>query len=273
MRYAAFTVDVDRDVNEARAGNVESLCRRSTVTRYTSTRKGLQALVEMLDDLGVRGTFFWEGRAAEVLSGELKLRNLMQGHEVAAHGYEHEDLTGESTGVRLSEEWLDAIVGRSLSAVEGAFGFCPEGFRCPYQHIDDTVARVLMQRGLRYDSTRFGEVGAGLRPYRLTSPLLEVPLAQGRDATGRRLQSYLWPMHEGRRGPDDYLHLMSLHDDGLLVLADHSWHIAESLDGECGANRMGRELAKVRRVLEGAMDRGIELVTVAEYLRSNAADR
>jgi peptidoglycan/xylan/chitin deacetylase (PgdA/CDA1 family) len=234
---------------------------------------GLERLVELLGDLGIRGTFFWEGRAAEVLATDLDLADMMRGHEVAAHGYEHEDLTGESTGVRPSGEWLDAIVGRSLSSVERVFGVRPDGFRCPYQHINGDVARVLMQRGLRYDSTLFGEVGPGLRPYPLEGELMEVPLAQCREVGGRRLQSYLWPMHEGRRGPDDYLRLLSSHSEGLLVLADHSWHLAESLGGERGGERAEREIGNVRKVLQGAMDRGLEFVTVSEHLRSIAADR
>ncbi len=269
MRYAAFTVDVDRDVNEPRAGTVESWCRGGAAPRYSSTREGLERLVAMLGELGIEGTFFWEGRAAEVLSERMDLKGLMRGHEVAAHGYEHEDLTGESTGVRPSEEWLDAIIGRSLSSVETVFGRRPDGFRCPYQHIDDTVARVLMQRGLLYDSTLFGDVGAGLRPYPLAGGLLEVPLAQCRESDGRKLQSYLWPMHEGRRKPDDYLRLASAHEDGLLVLADHSWHVVESLGGERGEERAEREVGKVKYVLKEMMARGIEFVTVSEHLRSN----
>lgn len=273
VRYAAFTVDVDRDVNEPRAGTVESQCRGGTGPRYSSTREGLELLVSMLDDLGIKGTFFWEGRAAEVLSERMDLGELMRGHEVAAHGYEHEDLTGDSTGIRPSEEWLDAIVGRSLSSIEEVFGRRPDGFRCPYQHIDGTVARVLMQRGLRYDSTLFGDVGAGLRPYPLAGDLMEVPLAQYREADGRKLQSYLWPMHEDRRGPDDYLRLASAHDDGLLVLADHSWHIIESLGGERGEERARREIGNVKKVLTMMMAQGIEFVTVGEHLRSILGDR
>lgn len=273
MRFAAFTVDVDRDVNEPGAGSVEGRCRGGAAPRYSSTREGLEILVEVLGELGIKGTFFWEGRAAEVLSEHMDLRGLMRGHEVAAHGYEHEDLTGESTGVQPSEEWLDAIVGRSLAAAETVFGWRPEGFRCPYQHIDGTVARVLMQRGLRYDSTLFGDVGTGLRPYRLDGELLEVPLAQDRDAGGKKLQSYLWPMHEGRRGPGDYLKLAAAHTEGLLVLADHSWHIAESLGGERGGERTEREAGNVRKVLRGALDLGIEFVTVSEYLRSSPGGR
>jgi hypothetical protein len=130
-----------------------------------------------------------------------------------------------------------------------------------------------MQRGLRYDSSLFGDVGPGLRPYRLEGELLEVSLAQGRDAAGKRLQSYLWPMHEGRRPPEDYDQLLTEHADGLLVLADHSWHIAESLGGELGPERLERETSKVRMVLESALDAGIEFETVGEYLRSHPGDR
>lgn len=101
---------------------------------------------------------------------------------------------------------------------------------------------------------------------------MEIPLAQCRDGDGRRLQSYLWPMHEGRRGPEDYLRLASAHTEGLLVLADHSWHISESLGGERGGERAEREIGRVRHVLKEMLDRGIEFVTVSEYLRSNRLD-
>lgn len=268
MRFAAFTVDVDRDVNEPRAGCIEGRCRGADGPRFSSTMNGLERLVRLLGDLDIKATFFWEGRAAEVLSPEHDLRELMRDHEVAAHGYDHEDLTGQATGVRPSEEWVDAIVGRSLSSLEAVFGVRPEGFRCPYQHIDDNVSRVLMRRGLRYDSTLFGEIGEGLRPYRLAGDLLEVPLAQCRDARGRLLQSYLWPLHESRRPPEDYDRLLSAHGEGLLVLADHSWHIAESLKGERGGDRAEREIENVRKVLRRALDMGIEFLTVSEYLRS-----
>ena len=268
MSFASFTVDVDRDVNEPRAGHVEGRCRGADGLRFSSTMDGLERLVRLLGDLDIKATFFWEGRAAEVLSADHDLKELMRGHEVAAHGYDHEDLTGHATGFRPSEEWADAIVGRSLSSLEAVFGTRPEGFRCPYLHIDEGVSRVLMRRGLRYDSTLFGEIGEGLRPYRLAGNLLEVPLAQCRDPRGRFLQSYLWPLHEGRRSPEDYDRLLSAHSAGLLVLADHSWHIAESLGGELSRDRAEREIENVRKVLQKALCMGHRFMTVSEYLSS-----
>ncbi|NLT37840.1 MAG: polysaccharide deacetylase family protein [Methanomassiliicoccus sp.] len=267
MRCAAFTVDVDRDVNEPREGAVEAACRGSPVPRYSSTREGLEIIVDMLDELGVKGTFFMEGEAAEVLSTDIDLRNLLNGHEVAAHGYAHEDLTGESTGIIPSEEWLDAIIGRSLAVIEDVTGVRPQGFRAPYQHINEQVVAVLQRRGLMYDSTLFAEMPSGLHPYLLPSGLIEVPLAQGRDATGRRMQSYLWPLHEGRREVNDYLQLIDGHEDGLFVLADHSWHIVESLSGVRSPQRAETEIGKVRHILQGTLDRGVEIVTLSNYIR------
>lgn len=260
-------MDVDRDVNEPRVGMVEAGCRGSPTPRYNSTLEGLEAIVALLNGLGIKGTFFLEGQAAEVLSRRTDLPALLRGHEVAAHGYAHEDLTGESTGVVPSEEWLDAIVGRSLAALEDIFGGRPNGFRAPYQHINELVARVLRRRGLKYDSTLFAEIDS-LHPYPLMDGLLEVPLAQSRDAAGRRIQSYLWAMHEGRRRPEEYAALMSQHSDGIMVLADHSWHIAESLGGESGGERMPREIAKVKDVLQSALSEGMEFMTLNEHLET-----
>jgi peptidoglycan/xylan/chitin deacetylase (PgdA/CDA1 family) len=265
MRGAVFTVDVDRDVNEPRAGKVEAGCRGSPMPRYDSTLEGLEAIVDVLNGLDIKGTFFLEGQAAEVLAQRTDLPALLRGHEVASHGYAHEDLTGESTGVVPSEEWLDAIVGRSLAALEDVFGGRPKGFRAPYQHINELVARVLRRRDLKYDSSLFAEIGS-LRPYPLINGLLEAPLAQGWDAAGRRIQSYLWAMHEGRRLPQEYLTLMSQHDDGIMILADHSWHLAESLGGQRGVERPSRESAKVREVLQSAVDEGLEFMTLNKYL-------
>jgi hypothetical protein len=268
MRCAAFTVDVDRDVNESRFGQVEGCSRSCPVPRFTSTSKGLELLVDLLDDLNIRSTFFLEGEVVEHWSGDRDLVGLLAGHEVASHAHAHEDLTGASTGIALSADWLDAIVGRSLATIEDSLGRRPVGFRAPYQHINEEVTRVLARRGLLYDSTLFADVASGLRGYRLPGGLLEVPLAQGRDRNDRKVQSYLWPLHEHRRMPADYLQLLTGFDEGILVLADHSWHVVESLNGLRTAEQTSQEVERVRQVLQGALDMGIGFMTLEEYVRS-----
>lgn len=267
MRHAAFTVDVDRDVNEPRPGQLEACSRNCATPRFTSTAKGLVLLVDLLNELGIRGTFFLEGETVERWPGERSLAEILDGHEIAAHGYAHEDLTGESTGIAPSPDWLDAIIGRSLAVIEDTVGRRPVGFRAPYQHINEQVAMALAGRGLLYDSTAFADVATGLHPYRLPSGLLEVPLAQGIDHRGRRLQSYLWPLHEGKRPVADYLHLLSQFDRGVLVLGDHSWHIVESLNGLRTDRQVVDEVDRTRQVLQGALDRGIGFMTLEAYCR------
>jgi peptidoglycan/xylan/chitin deacetylase (PgdA/CDA1 family) len=267
MRHAAFTVDVDRDVNEPRPGQLEACTRNCPAPRFTSTAQGLVLLVDLLNELGIRGTFFLEGETVERWPGEGSIAEILDGHEIASHGYAHEDLTGESTGIAPSPDWLDAIIGRSVAVIEDAVGRRPVGFRAPYQHINEQVTTVLAGRGLRYDSTHFADVAGGLRPYRLPSGLLEIPLAQGTDRQGKRMQSYLWPLHEGKRPVADYLHLLSRSDEGLLVLGDHSWHMVESLNGPRSARQVIEEVDRTRQVLQGALDQGLAFMTLEDYVR------
>jgi peptidoglycan-N-acetylglucosamine deacetylase len=272
MRLAAFTVDVDRDVNEPRPGQVEAGTRNCPAPRFTSTATGLVLLVDLLNELGIRGTFFLEGETVERWPGERSISEVLEGHEIAAHGYAHEDLTGESTGIAPSPDWLDAIIGRSVAVIEDATGHRSAGFRAPYQHLDEQAARVLAGRGLLYDSTEFAEVTGGLRPYRLPGGLLEIPLAQGRDRRGKRLQSYLWPLHEGKRPVADYIHLLSQYEEGMLVLADHTWHVPESLNGLRTSQQVIEEVDRTRRVLQGALDQGIVFMTLEEYVRREVVE-
>ena len=225
-------------------------------------------MVDLLSELGIRGTFFIEGELVERWSGKADLPGLLRGHEVASHAYAHEDLTGGSTGLPPSPDVLDAIIGRSAAAIEDAFGRRPAGFRAPYLHFDDRIAEALVRRSFRYDSSLFADLPGGPRCYRLPSGLAEVPLAQERDDHGRKLQSYLWPMHEGKRRPADYHRLMRHQEGGITVLADHTWHIVEGRNGLRTDEEIVNELDLVRQMLQGALDSGIEFMTLEEHVRS-----
>jgi len=98
MTFAAFTIDVDRDVNLPLPGKMEasSMEREGGARpRFTSSRRGLELLVDLLGEWGIRGTFFIEARTAKEVAKDLDLSDLVKGHEVGCHGFEHEDLTGD----------------------------------------------------------------------------------------------------------------------------------------------------------------------------------
>lgn len=259
-RELIFTVDVDRDVNMPVKGCLAagSIDRGAGVApRFSSSELGLRLLCDLLDEVGVRGTFFVEGRTSEIIDC-----SPMYGSCVGFHGYDHEDLSGESTGVKLTSEETYDVLSRGLSAVEENVGR-PTCFRAPYMTADESVLRSVMDMGVHCDSSSYYRVSEG-EP--VTEPIpgmtcYRVPKTRDRD--GRNMAAYLWPMHEGKRPPSDYVGMASAADDGPLVLATHSWHIVEGRDGGLMDDAGVKEnLRNVREVLEGILDLGFRSAVV-----------
>lgn len=252
-RRLVFTVDLDRDVNFHRDGEIAagSMDRgQGTGPRFSSSEKGLQLLLELLDDLGIRGTFFVEGRTAETIdcSG-------IRGHCVGFHGYDHEDLTEVDSVYGILKKGFDTVKD-CISE--------PSCFRAPYMKIDGRVYGALGELGIGHDSSVYGAPGA--LPYTV-SGIIEHPVAKGKDRNGKTIAAYLWPMHEGKRGPEDYLDLAASFDKGDLVLSTHSWHMVERRDeGAMSANLISENLIRTRTVLEGILDMGFEPKVLTEAL-------
>jgi peptidoglycan/xylan/chitin deacetylase (PgdA/CDA1 family) len=272
MRYAAFTVDVDRDANLAERGRYEAGSRAmsgtETAPRFASSGKGLRLLSELLEELDIRATFFLEGDAIRDFTRHNDVRSLLQKHEVACHGVCHEDLTGESTGICLSGEQVGDIAKESRSIVQDIVGRDPVGFRAPYQHINSAGIGALAKVGFSYDSSKTENIIDGkIGPSKLDNGMFEVPLACGKDSRGKKIVSYLWPMHEGKRAAGDYLDLASSFRSGYLVLATHSWHLAETFErGVLDPKQSASEIEKTRTVLTGMLDQGIRFRTIEDYL-------
>ncbi len=267
MRYAVFTVDVDRDVNVAEQGRYDSASTvRGTETssfRTESSARGLQLIADLLDDLGMKATFFLEGDTLRAIARKVDVRELLASHEVGCHGVCHEDITGESTGICLTGLEIESLVSESASIVKDVAGKDPAGFRAPYLHTNSETLAILAMKGFKYDSSKTFTIKQGrIGPYRLEEGIWELPVARGLDAKGKHIVSYLWPMHEGRRKPDDYLDLALGIKQGCLVIATHSWHIVETYGGGLLNDDQVRDnLSHVRRVLEGVRDMGLEFHT------------
>jgi len=263
MRVAAFTVDVDRDVNLPAKDRMQALSKchdgEREETRFDSSTRGLTLLVRLLDELGISATFFFEGDTLLHISKQANARELLASHEVACHGVCHEDITGESTGVPLTDHELEQMLDDGSKIVRDVFGVDPIGFRAPYQHIDGRALEMLQRKGFSYDSSMTKAVdGEGdLRPWKIAGDLVEVPLAQGKDAHGKRIVSYLWPMHEGKRAPSDYIDMAHGMRSGTLVMATHSWHVVETYAGGLlPQGRVEHDLNALRQVLEGITAQG-----------------
>ena len=251
-RKLIFTVDLDRDVNFPMEGSVAagSIDRgEGTSPRFSSADKGLDILLDVLDDVGMKATFFVEGRTAEVLDC-----SRISGHCIGFHGYDHEDLTGSSTGVVFDDDSLDGILRRGFDAVSDNVSR-PVCFRAPYMSCDDRVLRSVSDLGIRHDSSVYSFNGA--QPYTVGFGITEHPVPKGRDVNGKTIAAYLWPMHEGKRLPEDYIHMASEVGEGDHIIATHTWHMVERREGGPLDDRgISLNASMVHEVLSGILDLG-----------------
>src|SRR3954454_22910169 len=121
--------------------------------RHPSVTRALPRVRSLLDEAGVRATFFVEGRNAELYPDTLA-GLAADGHEVACHGWCHE---------RWSE--LDPARERGLLDRAGeamaALGIDLRGFRPPGGRLTSASLRLLRELGFTHCSPA-GE-GAGVR--------------------------------------------------------------------------------------------------------------
>ena len=250
-RKFLFTVDLDRDVNlpvegSMAAGSVDR--GFGTSPRFESAERGLSVLLDVLDDVGMKATFYVEGRTSEVVDC-----SVLSGHCIGFHGYDHEDLTGVSTGVPMDADVVEGVMRRGFDAVRDNVSE-PVCFRAPYMVSSPDILAALGRLGIRSDSSVYSFDGCS--PYVLPCGISEYPVPKARDSDGRVIAGYLWPMHEGKRVPQQYIDMASSCDD-VFMLATHTWHMVESRDGGV----MDRDGVKanadaVRTVLEGVLDTG-----------------
>ena len=260
MRALCVTVDLDRDVNISLGGAAAgSLDRgKGTAPRFTSSEKGLSLLSELFDEMSIKATFFAEASTLRKVNA-----GLLGGHCVGIHGVDHEDITS----VRDVEE-KRSILEKSAAAVRDAVGRAPECFRAPYMRIDDATLDILPEIGIKVDSSKYAAMTKRMIPEKLRSGVWEMAVPEGLDKNGKKIAAYLWPMHELKRVPDDYIRMASVMEEGAFVLATHTWHLVESRSkGMMTSEEIKKNVGSVRRVLEGIIDEGMRPMTLCGVRR------
>jgi polysaccharide deacetylase family protein (PEP-CTERM system associated) len=138
-------------------------------------------LLQILDDHGVRGTFFVLGWVAERFPNVVR-KIADGGHEVASHGYGHR-LVYDQTPAAFRDD-----VRRAKSLLEAASGTRVRGYRAPSYSITPKslwALDILIEEGYTYDSSifpirhdRYGIPVSPRHAYVLNrpgGPLIEVP--------------------------------------------------------------------------------------------------
>jgi polysaccharide deacetylase family protein (PEP-CTERM system associated) len=168
-----------------------SLGRADWDRRGPALERQTEAVLGLLDELGVKATFFVLGMTAQRYP-DLVREAAGRGHEVACHGHAHERVYDQT------REAFRADLERGLEAVETATGTRATGYRAPgFSITRDTpwAYEVLAELGLAYDSSQYDSPRIPRRispipraPYRLRlesgAELWELPVAAGRVPVG-----------------------------------------------------------------------------------------
>jgi len=140
-------------------------------------------LLGMLDEGGVRATFFVLGNVADAYPGLVR-EVVQRGHEIGSHTYSHEPI------FRMEPAAFKADVERSLARLQDLAGEPVIGFRAPefsVGHLEHWCFEILAELGFRYDSSvfpapgvRYGVPEASRYPFTIETPggtIHEYPLA------------------------------------------------------------------------------------------------
>lgn len=156
-----------REVGEGRAGRPDE--------NEPSLAVGYPRLLDLLDTLGLCGTFFIEGWNA--LHHPRRVEELARrGHEVGLHGWVHEKWAA------LDKLRAEQFLHDGTVALE-RIGLRPAGFRAPGGVRGEHTVPLLRELGFRYDSSSASpssQRDASMQPSLLASGLAHVPWCEER---------------------------------------------------------------------------------------------
>jgi peptidoglycan-N-acetylglucosamine deacetylase len=143
---AAFTFDVDAE--SAVLWNNESVGARMSVMSHQAYGPlvGIPRILDLLDRHQIASTFFVPGHTADRYPEAIR-SIVAAGHEIAHHGYLHE----QPTALTLEEE-ID-VIDRGLAALAEVAGVRPSGYRAPMWDLSWRTPALLAERGFLYDSS------------------------------------------------------------------------------------------------------------------------
>ncbi len=295
----AFTVDVDPDLNSPVPGafGCGSMCGGTKLVkeaRFDSCINGLSLLLELFDDVGIEATLFFEGRTAGKLCEFEDIVRRCKRHEIGCHGFEHEDYASIGPYDEKARR-----VWASKDAIAEIFGKEPKGFRAPYLHADAELLGIVEKAGFVYDSS-FAQWKANKGERAYVGSLVEFAVPYWKRENGKKIYSYLWPMHEGEKEPEQYLDALRMHFaayprpkceraialehsfSGAIfpircvavggapfpMLATHTWHVASSFaKGDRDHSSTMSEVEKVRKIIKCLQALGCRFVTLGEVAK------
>lgn len=210
---------------------------------------GYPRILDLLDDLGLKGTFFVEGWNC-LHHADRVLELARRGHEVGVHGWVHERYKDLSKA-RAEQVLYDATAAFRL------IGLDPKGFRAPGGYLGDHGLAPLIELGFSYDSSG-GEAGSRDAPSDvIPQPSFLCPEIVNIPFRWRSVDTFVYRTDTGPRTTE---HLLDLWDrglrecietDGVYTVIFHAFFSGVS----------DERMATMRRFLERAIDDPLVEVT------------
>lgn len=136
--------------------------------QYGMTR-GVDRILEILEERKIKATFFTPGWVAERYSKKI-LEIKEKGHEIAALGYKHENMA------LLSLEEQEEAMKKSVAAIERVCGTAPKGFRSPEGELTLDTLRLAKKYGMEYSSNLCDDDRPYFKDLGKGKSILEIPI-------------------------------------------------------------------------------------------------
>ena len=231
-------------------------------------RVGIPRVLELCNRLGIKATFFTPGHTADTFP-EAAAEIAAGGHELAAHGYVHEDFEP------LSIEQARDVIRRAADAIERAVRQRPRGMRFPPWAVGGEHFELLLEQGYTYSSSVMDDVrphwarGPGVVRFDGPNesgpelPLVEVPITFiTSDFAYFEFNGYGRPtLPAGLRNPRDVEQIW-LDEFSYNADRDPSAYTMLMLHPETIG--WGGRIAMLERVLGAMQERGARFVTAGQ---------
>jgi peptidoglycan/xylan/chitin deacetylase (PgdA/CDA1 family) len=144
---------------------------------------GLRRILSLLDERGIRGTFFVPGHTALAYPRTVEAIHAA-GHEIGHHGWVHEN------PVTLTPDEERRVLEKGFQALDSVVGVRPIGYRSPGWDNSPATVPLLVEFGFEYESSlmgsdfepywcRVGDVYSPTEAFQWGTPvnLVEIPVA------------------------------------------------------------------------------------------------
>jgi peptidoglycan/xylan/chitin deacetylase (PgdA/CDA1 family) len=166
----AVSLTFDVDAESGWLGESPEYARRLTTLsdgRFGITR-GLPRILELLEEFGIKGTFYVPGDTAERHADAVR-KIASAGHEIGHHGHMH--LRSD----KVDELAQRAEIERGLEALRSCVGGEPAGYRSASWELTPETFALLDEFGFGYDSSCMGDDRPYLEEHEGRS-ILELPV-------------------------------------------------------------------------------------------------